>query len=505
MKPLRSIDALLNDITMYRLMVYGLSIIVGLAFLFSLTDTLTLSAKGMLISLVLLLVACYGMNRLLAYLFNAAHNVESALITTLILFCILPPATTTSRALAVFLAGVIAIVSKYFLAWHRKHIYNPAAAGAVVVALLGLVQATWWIGSTVMLPFTVIFGLLIVRKVRRFRLLASFLLASMVAIIILALDRHQAVGSGIAQAITSSPLVFLGGVMLTEPATMPPRVHQQMVYGLLVGALAASQLRLGSVSITAELSLCLGNLFAYVLSPKYALRLKLKEKHQLSEHVYDYEFTPDRKPTFLAGQYFAWTLPHKHSDSRGNRRTFTIASSPTEETVHLGVKFYEPSSSFKKALKAMEPGDSLTAGQLAGSFVLPRKPKQKLVFIAGGIGITPFRSMIKYVVDKNQQTDIVLFYLIADSSELSYRELWQDAKDHGVQTVPILSAETIPASWTGLTGRLTPEAIEKTVPDYRDRTFYISGPPPMVDAYKSNLQKMGVKRRRIITDAFSGY
>jgi ferredoxin-NADP reductase len=505
MKLLRNINTLLNDITMYRLLVYGLSIIAALSIFFSFTHTTSLSGTGMLASLGAVLVSCYVVNRVLAYLFHAPYNLESGLITSLILFCILPQATTMSIFLGVFLAGALAIASKYIIAWRHKHIYNPAAAGAVIVALFGIVQATWWVGSTVMLPFIVLFAILIIKKIRRFRLVGSFLLASFVTVVILALDRHQSISAGLRAAITSSPLLFLGGVMLTEPATMPTSTYQQLFYGLLVGALAASQQRIGSVLMTPELSLCIGNLFAYVVSPKYTLRLSLKEKRQLSEHVYDYVFASDRQPAFLAGQYFSWTLPHARPDNRGNRRTFTIASSPTEDTIHLGVKFYEPSSTFKTALKAMKPGDSLTASQLAGTFVLPNKPNQKLVFIAGGIGITPFRSMVQYLVDTDQQSDVVLLYLISSPEEFSYSELWDAAKSHGIKTIPVLGAETIPSSWKGLTGRLTPAVIEKVLPDYRERTYYISGPPPMVTAYKANLRSMGVKRLRIITDFFSGY
>ena len=119
--------------------------------------------------------------------------------------------------------------------------------------------------------------------------------------------------------------------------------------------------------------------------------LRLKEKVQLAPDIYDFIFVPTRKFAFAPGQYMEWTLGHDEPDSRGNRRYFTLASSPTENTLRLGVKFYQQSSSFKSALLAMDQQSEIVAAQVAGDFVLPDDPRQKCVFIAGGIGITPFR------------------------------------------------------------------------------------------------------------------
>jgi ferredoxin-NADP reductase len=179
-------------------------------------------------------------------------------------------------------------------------------------------------------------------------------------------------------------------------------------------------------------------------------------------------------------------------DGRGNRRTFTLASSPTEPEVHIGVKFYDPSSSFKQTLHNLQPGQSVSAGMLAGDFLLPSDNSQKLVWIAGGIGITPFRSHAKYLLDTNQQRDVVLFYMVASNDEVAYRDIWDAAHNAGIKVYYS-------------TGRLTPENLAEAVPDYAQRHFYISGPNAMVQNYKGLLKRAGVKRRRITTDYFSGY
>ena len=178
--------------------------------------------------------------------------------------------------------------------------------------------------------------------------------------------------------------------MLTEPLTMPPTRTSRILYGAIVGLLFTSIIRLGSFYFTPELALLVGNIFVYVVSPKGRFMLTLIEKNEIVAGTLEFVFTPDKPLTFRPGQYLEWTLGHTPSDDRGNRRYFTIASSPTESTVRLGVRISESKSTFKRALKDMQIGDVVSASSLAGDFVLPEDAKKKLVFIAGGIGITPF-------------------------------------------------------------------------------------------------------------------
>ena len=171
-----------------------------------------------------------------------------------------------------------------------------------------------------------------------------------------------------------------------------------------------------------------GNVVTYAISPKGRYVMELVDKIDEGEGVRDFVFVSDRKVAFEPGQYLEWTLGHDRVDSRGNRRYFTIASSPTERTVSLGIKFYDRPSSFKSAMLAMRPGDKITASQLAGEFILPKDPKKKLVFIAGGIGITPFRSMLKYLIDHNEKRSIVTVYSCNTVDEISYKKVLMQAE-----------------------------------------------------------------------------
>ena len=94
----------------------------------------------------------------------------------------------------------------------------------------------------------------------------------------------------------------------------------------------------------------------------------------------------------------------------------------------MGVKFYDKPSTYKKTLISLNNGGIVVAGQLAGDFTLPEEKDKKLVFIAGGIGVTPFRSMIKYLVDNNEKRDIVIFYSNKRFNDIAYKDIFDQAE-----------------------------------------------------------------------------
>jgi glycine betaine catabolism B len=495
MHPLHKVDEYLNTITMYRLVVYGLGVIAAAAMALAATGSLSLSLTGMLESLVLAVGVCYGSNFIFRKIWQVSTNTESWLITAVILFLILPPVTDLWHGVGVVTAASLAMVSKYILAYHRKHFFNPAAIAVVVTGLLGIIHATWWVASPVLLLFTAVVGLLVARKIRRLWMVSTFVLVALLEMLLIGLSHHRQVSQIISTAFASWPLVFMGTVMFTEPSTTPSRLKMQLVYAAIVGLVFASQTHIGNlIASTPEVALVIGNVFAYCVTPRYKLRLTLQKTTQLSAHVYDFTFLPDRPARFLAGQYMEWTLPHRHVDDRGNRRTFTIASSPSEKEIHLGIKTYQPSSSFKRTLLAMQPGATLIAGQIAGDFVLPNDPQQKLLFIAGGIGITPFRSMLQYLIDNRQTRDIVLLYAATNKAEISYTDVLQEAQKYGVRVVTITDNASLSA-----------QRISEEVADTASRRTYISGPNAMVGRTRDELCRLGMSARQIVTDHFAGY
>lgn len=501
---IKTLDNMLNNITMYRLVVYGLGGISLVAIMMSVFGRLPYEPSHIIASLIGILGASYVTDLVLSKVWQTPRNIESWLITGLILFLIMPPATSVVNGIVLCTAGVIASASKYIIAYRGKHIFNPAAFAAAVLSLTGALPASWWVGTSALWPFMLIVGLAVVYKIRRFPMVLTFVVTAITLQLIVTLSRQQPLMHAIQSLLIASPLIFLATIMLTEPATMPPRKNQQILFAAAVAVLYSGILKFGHFYIYPELALLIGNALAFVISPKFRARLQLKEIHKISDRVYDYVFTPEKPFRFVPGQYMEWTLPNVPFDSRGNRRTFTIASSPTERDIHMGVKYYDPTSAFKYTLSRLRPGEWIYASQLAGNFTLERGEGKKLVFIAGGIGITPFRSMIKYITDTNQQTDAVLLYVVNNPREFAYVSEFREAAAHGVRFIPIVTQAGFTSDRT-VNAPLSPELIARLVPDYAQRTYYVSGPNVMVDATKSYLARLGVSAKHIKTDHFSGY
>lgn len=503
---MKFIDNFLNSITMYRLVLFVTGIYSILAIGLNVFGILHFSTLWLIISLIILCSSAIIFNYILGKIFRIPTNAESSLITAFILFLILAPASNTQEIFGIILASLLAMSAKYVLGYMGKHFFNPAAVSAVLVGLTGIATATWWVASPYMLPAVLVGGFLIVRKIRRFSLFFAFLTTALLSIVVNGIFSGGQFLNLLRDAFVSWPVIFFGTVMLTEPLTTPPHQNLQIFYGGITGLLFGSSFKLGILYNTPELSLVLANIFSYIASPKQKLVLRLEKIVQMAPLVYDFIFSTEKPLSFIPGQYLEWTLETKTWDDRGNRRYFTIASSPTEKNIHLGVKIPTQSSSFKNALLNLKPGQEMLAGQLSGDFILPEDPNIPVVTIAGGIGITPFRSMAKYMTDKKIKRDTILFYASSDPAEFVYGDIFEHAKPFGLKTINILSgSKTIPEDWKGKVGFIDKQLIEAEVPNYKQRLYFLSGPNVMVNAYKKLLLSMGISRRNIVTDYFPGY
>jgi ferredoxin-NADP reductase/Na+-translocating ferredoxin:NAD+ oxidoreductase RnfD subunit len=504
--PLARLDDALDGITMYRLVLYVLIGLLGCAVILAALSMLPFSPVALVMSAVVLVVLSWGANAVLAWAFDAPSNVESAIITALILALMLDPPRAPADLPLLGWAAILAMGSKYLLALHRQHFFNPAALAAVLTAWALREPASWWVGAPGMVPAVLLGGLLVVRKVRQEELVICFLAAALVTLGGATLVQHSALPRELRQLFLASPLLFVAAVMLTEPQTLPPTRQTKRIYGLLTGFLIVPQIHLGQLYSTPELALVIGNLYAFVVGPKQRVTLTLRRQTRLSPSVVDFAFATSRRMTFAPGQYLECTLAHAHPDGRGTRRFFTIASSPTEPALHLGVRFAARGSSFKRALSKLDRKMELIGAQIGGDFTLPPDPHRKLAFIAGGIGITPYRSMLKYLIDTRQRRDIVVVYATRSTDEIVYREILGEAQARlGTKVHYLLSdAETAPANWTGLRGHLSEQMVRDMMPDFRERLFYLSGPPGMVRVHMQVLKSVGVRRRQIKTDFFPG-
>ncbi len=499
-----TIDRFLDRFTMYRLVLNYLIVLAGAAFVLAFAGVVPLDPTAMAFTGVLTLLVCWATNRLFAWVYRVPANSESVYITVLILLLIIEPVTAGDKAGvgAVIFASVWAMASKYVFAIDRKHLFNPAAFGVAASALLLNQPATWWIGGNLaMAPLVIVGGLLLVRKLHRSGLVVVFMIAALATTLVPADPANY--GMILSETLRSSPIFFFAFVMLTEPLTAPTTRTLRLAFAALVGFLYAPDIHVGSFYLTPELALLIGNVFAWAVSPKGRLVLTLEAIEKQAVDTYDFIFRAPRKLAFRAGQYLEWTLPLEHADNRGNRRYFTVASAPTEDSVRLGVKFYRDSSAFKRQLAAMRPGHTIHAAQLAGDFTLPARRDAKLAFVAGGIGITPFRSMLQYLIDRGEQRPITVLYATETQTDIAYADVLDAARrELGIRTFHAVARDAGPGQYPGY---IDERMVRAAVPDFRERTFYVSGPQAMVKALRGMLQHMGVPRSRIKVDYFPGF
>jgi glycine betaine catabolism B len=505
---MKLINNLLNRITMYQAMLYTLRVLIAASVVLSYFDVINYIWWHILVNMVLFLVFCWASNQLFAKIFNAKPNYESQYITAEILTLIVGPLDPTKDWWIIFLISFLAMASKYVIAYNKRHIFNPAATGVLAAALLIQQGASWWVGGRHMLPFVVLGGLFVAQKLKWFHLVVSFMVTYLAALAVSILAQGgelSTVRIALQSTVIDSATIFFATVMLVEPLTAPRTRSMRMAYGAFVAIVMVSlPLLFPTYGYSIETALLIGNLGAFLLSNKIGRQtLKLLEQTQEAKDTYSLWFEPSKKLDFIPGQFLEWTLPHSKIDSRGIRRFFSIASSPTDGHIRLVTKTNPGPSSFKKALLNMKPGDKISVSSLEGEFTMP-KNNAKLAFIAGGVGITPFLSMIKYLQDKKQNKDIVLFYANKTADEIAFKNFFKESAGIGLKTVYVVT-ENPPSGWTGQTGFITPEMIRNQMSDWKDRIFYVSGPEPMVMAYEKMLAQMGVARRQIKRDYFPGY
>lgn len=507
LKIVKPIDSLIDGVSMYRLLLYYLIGLLLAAIGLSAVGDLHYSPVNIAVSAIVMVITCWLVNKVLAYVFEAPVNPESSIITALILALIIPPTFARFGILFMLSASGLAMASKYIVSYRFKHIFNPAAIAVVLTGIGAHQYASWWVGTSVMLPFVIIGGLLVMRKVRREHMVVTFLVVTTLTTLAYTAAASGNLGMALKNEILSSAAFYLGFVMLTEPYTSPPTRSKQLWYAAIVGFLLAPQVHLGHAYTTPEIALVLGNIYAFIVSPKLKLFPELREKRRITPDTVEFVFNPDADITYQPGQYMEWTLPHTHVDSRGSRRYFTLSSSPTERELAIAVKFYDPGSSYKAAMLDIDRNSAIVASQLAGDFTLPKDKDRKLAFIAGGIGITPFRSMVKYMLDTKEHRDAALLYSARTEADFAYRDIFQQAEQKmGLRTSYIVSdrrAQTRqPDTYSG---KLNATAIKRLVPDYQERTFYISGTHSMVESMQEALQSLGVPGHHVKVDFFSGY
>ncbi|MFY9228162.1 MAG: FAD-dependent oxidoreductase [Candidatus Microsaccharimonas sp.] len=496
------IDSLLNRFSMYKVLSITLTSLWVIALIFSFFGIISYSPLAMVASIGVLGTVVFLASLLFGLLFGVKVHTESSYITAFILFFIFTPTLQVGGLATLALGALIAAASKFVLVYKGRHIFNPAVIAAFIIGLTGLGVATWWVATPPLFIFTLLFGFLIIQKTRRFLTGGIFLGITIPLLVITQLGY----GSTLPEAfylLLSWPIFYFSAFMLTEPQTLPPKKWQQVFEVIIVAILFAVPFTIGPFHSNLTFALVVGNIIAFGFSRRQAIYLKFKGFSQLTPMSRELTFTSAKKIAFEAGQYVELSLPHKGTDLRGERRSFSITSSPTDKDVKLGIKFYDPSSSFKKALGSLAEGTTITATSINGSFTLPKDAAKPLLFIAGGIGITPFMSQLRLLKKRHEKRDIVLVYAVSSTQDLAYKDELE-AMDVTVIVVTKSDTALTHKAWTLVNeARITEEVLRDTIDDIAKRQVYISGPPFMIDGTKKALKRLGV--RRIKTDYFIGY
>jgi ferredoxin-NADP reductase len=218
-------------------------------------------------------------------------------------------------------------------------------------------------------------------------------------------------------------------------------------------------------------------------------------------NITSFYFKPDQPVRYTAGQFIELTLPHPRPDERGIKHWFTLSSAPSQPYLRITTRLAgEQGSSFKRNLAKLKPGKAVMMSDPMGDFVLPKLIQTPLVFVAGGIGITPYLSMLQWLADTGEQRPVKLLWGINSEADIAFQDLFDKVSQH--VTVIVRN----PASaWGGEQGQLSPELILGLEKPGEDALIYMSGPEPMIEGLSNDLHKAGVPRRQIVTDFFPGY
>ncbi len=504
--------AVVGRLSMYRLVVFALAALAAIAFVLSLFGLVGPAPLPLAVTWAVLAAACIATDTIAHRLLHKAWRWESSFITVLILLFVLRPTLEPLGLVGIAFAGVVASASKYLLAWQGRHIFNPAAVGASALTIVSvgapaLGASAWWVGSPWLAAPVVALGLLVLLRTEKLRVIAVFFVVAVAVGFVRTSSQYQQAGLAFDagevfwQLLWSSPYLFLGAFMLSEPLTLPPRRRQQFAVAALVGVLVGWPLTIGAVSLGQERALLIGNLLAFAFTFRSAVRLTLVERIALTPTVRELVFRARRGFRFAAGQYLELEVPHPRPDARGTRREFSIVSAP-EELPIVRIALREGSqSSYKKALAQVQPGDTLAVTGVWGDFVLPARPTAPVLMVAAGIGVTPFVSQLRHLRMSGSDRDVIFVYVASDAEELAFRS---ELEDSGVPVIVFTRDEpaSLPPHWRWARGvRLDADGLLQVVPDIASRHAYISGPPNLIADLAPALERA----RSITTDAFSGY
>jgi ferredoxin-NADP reductase len=234
------------------------------------------------------------------------------------------------------------------------------------------------------------------------------------------------------------------------------------------------------------------------------VKAKVAEKREVAKGTLLVLFAVDSYPAYRPGHYFWVELPDRgHQDEKGLRRHISLVTSPTEEGV-VGLATRLRDSAFKRTLTELELGDEVEVEEPKGSFLLPEDTSVDYVFVAGGIGITVFRSMLRYIADEELPYRVTLVYSNRDRESAPFLDELEELEQR-IAGLRVVLTMTEQEGWEGETRQLDAEVLRELLGGLEDRQFLVAGPPPMAKGVSESLLAAGLPEGSVLADAFSGY
>jgi ferredoxin-NADP reductase len=236
------------------------------------------------------------------------------------------------------------------------------------------------------------------------------------------------------------------------------------------------------------------------------MRARIKEKHEVAKGTLLVTFDLlGEEVDFRPGQYFFVTLPDVgHQDDRGLRRHITVVTSPNERGV-LGFATRMRDSAFKRTLRKLPMGAEVDVEAPKGQFALPEDLSRPLVFVAGGIGITVFRSMLRYIREEQLPYRVTLIYSNRDRESTAFLDELEEL-ERELRDVRLILTMTQDPGWDGETRKVNTRFFHDYLgDDLNEFTFMVAGPPSMAEGVQHALADAGVKEENMIAERYTGY
>ena len=206
------------------------------------------------------------------------------------------------------------------------------------------------------------------------------------------------------------------------------------------------------------------------------MQATVAEKREVAKGTLFVRFAVEDYPDYRPGAYFWVELPDRgHSDEKGLRRHISLATSPTEKGV-VGLATRLRDSAFKQTLAELEVGDEVQVEEPKGSFLLPEDTDAEYVFVAGGIGITVFRSMLRFIADEGLPYRVTLVYSNRDRESSAFLDELEELEQR-IEGLRVVLTMTDEPGWEGETRHLDADVLGELVGGLEGKTFLVAGPP----------------------------